>query len=187
MKPIEVAEMRGMKYRFVADNEEARRRRCGLPLGPNSIEYEVEPEKDARLCILCEKPISFSYWFCQKCAKKLGIFGKPYIEWPDVVKFLLADKRREINAERDSGWDEISDELPSGADVTSPDFRETEVAFDAKDLSFLEDYGLTEEQYEIITTDNPELLAESLGITSNALYLRKTRLMKKLEKRQKIE
>ena len=75
----------------------------------------MSSRKNANKCVCCQRYITSDYFVCSKCAEEHNIIGKPYKEWPEWLKFLINDTRKEsyifnLDYDReisfsDVGWD----------------------------------------------------------------------------------
>jgi hypothetical protein len=45
-------------------------------------------------CVVCDKPITYSFWVCSECEKEYGFANKDYKNWPEWVKALVSIERR---------------------------------------------------------------------------------------------
>lgn len=45
-------------------------------------------------CVLCQKPITVSFWVCRECEERYGLVGVDYKDWPKWVKAIVSIERR---------------------------------------------------------------------------------------------
>jgi hypothetical protein len=48
-----------------------------------------------KLCCICKRPITYTFWVCADCEKSYGIDGVRYADWPDWIKLLVRTDRRQ--------------------------------------------------------------------------------------------
>ena len=53
-----------------------------------------------KLCAICSKRITYTFWICAACEVEYGFAGKSYSEWPEWVKEMVRTSRKETRASR---------------------------------------------------------------------------------------
>jgi len=48
-----------------------------------------------KACVICGKPITYTFWACAGCERNHGLDGVPYRNWPEWVKLLVRTSRRQ--------------------------------------------------------------------------------------------
>jgi DNA-binding CsgD family transcriptional regulator len=99
--------------------------------------------KEFNKCVCCNRSISQESYTCNRCAKDHGIIGKPYKDWPEWLKFLIRDTRRESYdvtksyevdlSFTDMGWDNSGDdEEYYSEDITNNLWDDVDGAIDSE-------------------------------------------------------
>lgn len=143
----------------------------------------MEPSKTGRKnCYFCGVEIQERYNFCKACAEEHGLLGIRPTEWPEAYRELKNSLDREHYHDIEYRNRTVIIELDGEeADWVQQRAYSNWVTTDRATLEeVLEDYDLTTDEYDIITTDNLKMLAKELGISYAAARKRKQRLLEKL-------
>jgi len=50
-------------------------------------------------CVICGKPITYTFWVCRGCEEDWDLVGVDYKDWPEWVKSLVSIDRRRVYVE----------------------------------------------------------------------------------------
>ncbi len=50
-------------------------------------------------CVICDRPITWTFWVCAACEEEWGLVDVDYKDWPEWVKALVSIERRRIYVE----------------------------------------------------------------------------------------
>lgn len=53
-----------------------------------------------KLCVICGRPITYTFWVCSGCEGVYGLDGVPYRNWPEWTKLLVRTSRRQTTIDR---------------------------------------------------------------------------------------